>query len=199
MVRKRRKSEWNQTMKAYEILAKMQLNGNDAREGGQLPVENDVNLNGKESMKAFEIMANKQQDKQKGKQQPLYELSRTEIDLIRDNNIHLTDFSRKKNMEKHNGIFETSYDDIVEVGKNVRHEFHRQSETQSNCKFELSKVKKRYVTVTVTLTEKIKRDANLRIIGKEGTDVGLLLLGTYDEEIKTKEVVTKEICKKIQL
>ena len=63
-------------------------------------------------------------------------------------------------------------------------------------RFDVSKVKDKYIAVTVALTKELRRDDNLRIMGKERTDVGLVLLATHEDQLKHKEVLTKDICQK---
>ena len=81
------------------------------------------------------------------------------------------------------------------IGDNIIKAYYRQSKPNSCTRFDVSKVKDKYIAVSVALTKELRRDNNLRIMGKEKTDVGLLLLATHVDQLKHKEVITKDICK----
>ena len=151
----------------------------------------EISTKWNESFKCMEKLTKKKLCLNKGKKQPLYELTNNMIEQIRRNNIHLTHFSRKLNTGKHNGIWETSYR-VGRVGEYVQEEFIRQKAGNSLTRFDLSNVKKNYVTVTVEITNALRRDPNLMIIAKHRTNVGLLLLATKDKELNNDAVVSKE-------
>ena len=60
------------------------------------------------------------------------------------------------------------------IGDNIIKAYYRQSKPNSCTQFDVSKVKDKYIAVTVALTKELRRDDNLRIMGKERTDVGLV-------------------------
>ena len=76
------------------------------------------------------MLCKEQLVQKKGKKQPLYELTRNEIERYSKNNVHLTHFSRKWNKGKCDGVFDTNYQ-VGKIGDNIIKAYYRQSKPNS--------------------------------------------------------------------
>ena len=118
----------NNTKTRRSIVKKVvrrQKNRHKKRERTRIKVVND-------NIKIANEKASIEEDfhKKTGNKQPLYELDLHEIRLIEQNNLHLTNYSRKWFPDICKGISRTTYD-ISHIGINIRNEFQKQK-TKSN-------------------------------------------------------------------
>merc|ERR1712032_801366 len=136
-------------------------------------------------------------NERKNNKQPLYEITLKEMKRIRDNNIHLRNYSRKFMEYKCNGIWETHYE-IDYVGKNVKQQFNKQRCKSNTNMFQMNQVKNNFLTVTCNINMEMKEDTNIYIIQNGETGIALLLIATIDNTEKQPVVIDDECIKKFK-
>ena len=126
-----------------------------------------------------------------GNKQPLYELSIHEIKKIKNNNLHLTNYSRTYFPQKCNGISQTTYK-ILTIGKEIKKEFQRQRKKSSALLFNLDEIKNNFITISVDINDNMRNDSNIHIISNGTTGKALILLATLDGNTVTPICIDTE-------
>ena len=116
---------------------------------------------------------------------------------IRDNNIHLRNYSQTFMEYKCNGIWETEYQ-IDYVGKNVKQQFNKQRCKSNRNMFQMNQVKKNFLTITCNINMEMKEDTNIYIIQNGETGIVLLLVATIDEKEPDPVVIDDKCIEKFK-
>ena len=124
--------------------------------------------------------------------QPIYEINKNEFNWIKENIVHLKNYSRNFLTNKYKGICETEYE-IDYLGKNVKQQFEKQKCKSNKNEFQIDKVKKKFIAVTSNINVEMREDPNIHIVENGKTGIALLLIASYcsDEE---EEVIIDETC-----